>query len=214
MENELFPSVKRSIQDFINDEEATIPRGKLLAIGSLMLVLSVILGVDAAAKHTSHRSHSSHSSSSYHRSHVSHTSHRSGHGSHSSHSNHGSHSNTHGSHSSHSNTHSSHSSHSSTAVTTTKPAVTTTSTPATTTTAATVSKPVLSSIPSPAAIADVSPAEISTDAISAKLSTVSAPTATPGTDGGSAAALSMPLPTPEFNADSPGIQPPIDGNKK
>lgn len=212
MENELFPSVKRSIHDFINDEEAAIPRGKLLAVGSLMLVLSVILGVDAAAKHTSHRSHSSHSSSSYHRSHTSHSSHRSGHGSHSSHSNHGSHSNTHGSHSSHSNTHSSHSSHSSTAVTTTKPAVTTTSTPATTTTA-TVSKPALSSIPSPAAVSEISPAEISTDAISAKLSTVSAPTATPGTDEVSAA-LSMPLPTPEFSADSPGIQPPIDGNKK
>ena len=83
--NEFKTVTDHSISDFLLDEEASIPKGRLLTIGSIMIVLAVVLGVqDAFAGHRSHRSHSSHRSGSYHRSHVSHTSHSSG--SHSSHS--------------------------------------------------------------------------------------------------------------------------------
>lgn len=195
MKDNLFPSVKKSIQDFINDEEAAIPRGKLLAVGSIMVVLSVILSVDAAAKHTSHKSHSSHSSTSHHRSHVSHTSHSS-------------HSNTHSSHASHSNTHSSHSSHSSTAVTTTKPAVTTAAQPVVTTAA----KPSVSSIPVPSDISSINSVEISGNSIAAKLNSIGVPAETADTSE-LTTALSMPLPTPEFTADSIEVQTPLDPPK-
>ena len=102
MDNSLFPQIARSISDFIEDQDGNIPRGKLLSIGTLLVLFSAIFAIDAYAahsSHSSHKSHSSHSSSSYHRSHVSHTSHTSAthsnyHGSHSSHSSHTSHSNT------------------------------------------------------------------------------------------------------------------------
>ena len=86
--NELSIVTEHSISDFLLDEEASIPKGRLLTIGSLMIVLAVVLGVqDAFAGHRSHRSHSSHRSGAYHRSHVSHISHTSArHSSHSSHS--------------------------------------------------------------------------------------------------------------------------------
>ena len=93
-------SIKQhSITDFLFDEEASIPKSKLLIVGSLMVILAVTLGVqDALAGHRSHRSHRS--SRTGHSSHYSHSSHRSGsHSSHSNHSNHSSHSN----HASHSN---------------------------------------------------------------------------------------------------------------
>lgn len=107
MEENLFPKIKKSVTDLIHDEEGNIPRSKLVMIGSTIMLMGMIMGIDSLAAHSSHRSHSSHSShssTSYHRSHVSHTSHTSGY--------HGSHDNTHsshGSHASHSNTHSSHS---------------------------------------------------------------------------------------------------------
>ena len=34
MSNELFPKVKKSINDLIDDEEGNIPRSKLVVIGS------------------------------------------------------------------------------------------------------------------------------------------------------------------------------------
>lgn len=97
MENLAFPKIKRSIQDFIDDEEASIPASKLITIGSMIVVLSTLFAIDVSARHSSHTSHTSHSSTSYHRSHVSHTSSRDGYYSHS---NHSSHSNSHSSHSS------------------------------------------------------------------------------------------------------------------
>lgn len=103
MNDKLFPTIKKSIEDLINDEEGNIPRGKLLMLGSTIMLMSMIMGIDAYAAHSSHKSHSSHSShssTSYHRSHVSHTSHRSGYD----HSSHGSHNNTHSSHASHTST--------------------------------------------------------------------------------------------------------------
>lgn len=98
MDDKLFPVISKSVSDLINDEEGSIPRSKLIVLGSTIMLMGMIMGIDAFAAHSSHRSHSSHSShssTSYHRSHVSHTSHQSGYG----HSSHGSHSNTHSSHS-------------------------------------------------------------------------------------------------------------------
>lgn len=113
-----FPKIKKTINDFINDEDGSITRSKLITVGSMVLLMTIIAGIEAHADHVSHTSHSSHSSTSYNRghvSHVSHTSHSSGAGNHSSHSS-SSHSN-HGSHSNHSNhaSHSSHTSHANTA---------------------------------------------------------------------------------------------------
>ena len=94
------PQIDKSIKDLIKDEEGSVPRSRLVTIGSMIILMGLLTSIDAYAGHSSHRSHSSHSShtshssSSYHRSHVSHTSHTS--------STHGSHSNSHGSHASHS----------------------------------------------------------------------------------------------------------------
>ena len=85
--NELEIVTQHSISDFLFNEEASIPKGRLLAIGSLTVVLSVMLGLqDASAWHSSHSNygHSSHFSS--YPKHSSHSSHAS-HSSHSSHSN-------------------------------------------------------------------------------------------------------------------------------
>ena len=101
MSKKLLESVERhSISDFLLDEEASIPKGRLLTIGSLMVVLACVLGVqDVFAGHRSHSSHSSHSSGSG--GHSSHSSGGYGHGSHSSHVSHSSHSSSSGLHSSH-----------------------------------------------------------------------------------------------------------------
>lgn len=82
MKDDLFPTIKKSIETLIEDQEGNIPANKLLVLGTMMVVLGGILSVDAFAAHSSHRSHSSHSShssgtSSYHESHVSHQSHES-----------------------------------------------------------------------------------------------------------------------------------------
>ena len=98
----IFPTIKKGLEDFIQEEEGNISRSKVAMIGSRMVILGVMLADGSV--YAAHRSHSSHSS---HRSHSSHSSHRSG--SHSSHSSHSS--GSHSSHSSHSS--GSHSSHSS-----------------------------------------------------------------------------------------------------
>ena len=76
-----------SISDFLLDEEASIPKGQLLAIGLLVVVLACTLGVQDASAWHSNFEHGSHQNWG-----------------------HGSHSNWHGSHASHS-SHSSHASH-------------------------------------------------------------------------------------------------------
>jgi len=96
MNEPLFPTIKRSIEHLIEDEEGNIPAGKLLTIGTFIVLLSSFLHIDAFAKHVSHGSHGSHgshSSTSYVRNHDNHASH-SNHSSHSSHGSHTSHSNT------------------------------------------------------------------------------------------------------------------------
>lgn len=92
-----FPKLPKSITNFLTEEEGSISRNKILAVGSLMVIMTVLMAPDVYAKHSSHSSHRSHSSGS---------SHRSGHSSHESHVSHSS-----SSHSSHSSSvHSSHSS--------------------------------------------------------------------------------------------------------
>ena len=105
---ESFPQIHKSISNYLYEEEGNITRNKLLMVGSMAVIMSVLFVLDADAGHSSHRSHSSHSSHSSgyssHSSHVSHISHTSstGHSSHSS-----------GGHSSHSSSsHSNHSNHS------------------------------------------------------------------------------------------------------
>ena len=78
-----FPEIKKSIQNYLYEEEGNITRNKLLMVGSLAVVMSVLFALDAEAGHRSHSSHSSHRSSSHgsgHESHVSHQSHQSGSG--------------------------------------------------------------------------------------------------------------------------------------
>lgn len=93
-----FPEIQKSIQNYLYEEEGNITRNKLLMVGSLAVLMSVLFALDASAGHSSHRSHSSHSSHSS-------GSHSSGHSSHTSHQSHTS-STTHSSHAS--STHSSH----------------------------------------------------------------------------------------------------------
>ena len=110
---------KRTLSDFLFEEEANISRKKIVTVGTLMALAAIMFATDVLAKHRSHSSHSSHRSHSSHSSHSSHTSSsHSSHGSHSS-STHNSHSN-HASHSSHSNSitdHVSHASHASASAT-------------------------------------------------------------------------------------------------
>lgn len=79
MNDDLFPEIKKSIENLIEDEEGNIPGKKLLFLGTMALILGSMFSVDVFAKHKSHSSHSSHSSgkSGYHSSHTSHQSHTS-----------------------------------------------------------------------------------------------------------------------------------------
>lgn len=85
--NDLEAVEHHSISDFLLDEEASIPKGQLLAIGSLVVVLACTLGVQDASAWHSNWGHGSHiSGGPYHSSHASHSSHSS-HASHASHNN-------------------------------------------------------------------------------------------------------------------------------
>ena len=81
-----FPHIKKSVDDFLYDEEGNIPINSVMTIGTVLLVLGFLLPDDASAAHSSHRSHSSHSSHSSggggygHSSHESHSSHVSSYG--------------------------------------------------------------------------------------------------------------------------------------
>jgi hypothetical protein len=89
IENNFFPNVKKSITNYLYEEEANISRSKMLAMGSLMILVSfLLLDHDVFAAHRSHSSHASHAS---HASHVSGSSTPSYHYSHSSHVSHASH---------------------------------------------------------------------------------------------------------------------------
>ena len=60
-----FPEIKKSIQNYLYEEEGNITRNKLLMVGSLAVIMSVLFALDAEAGHRSHSSHSSHRSSSH-----------------------------------------------------------------------------------------------------------------------------------------------------
>ena len=74
-----FPEIQKSIQNYLYEEEGNITRNKLLMVGSLAVVMSVLFAMDASAAHASHSSHGSHGSHSSHSSssHASHASHES-----------------------------------------------------------------------------------------------------------------------------------------
>ncbi len=79
---DIFPTIKKSLSSYLSDEEGNITRNKIITVGSLAIIMSIIYSMDVFAKHSSHRSHSSHSSHSSgrgggHYSHVSHVSHSS-----------------------------------------------------------------------------------------------------------------------------------------
>lgn len=112
-----FPDIAKSISNYLYEEEGNITRNKLLMVGSMAVVMSVLFALEVDAGHGSHKSHNAHTShqsgghSSGHSNHGSHESHTSS----SAHSNHGS--SSHSNHSSsaashHNTTHSSrHASH-------------------------------------------------------------------------------------------------------
>ena len=64
MEEHLFPEIKKSIEDFIYEEEGNITRNKVIAMGTMMLILSLMMYDEVFAAHRSHSSHSSHASHS------------------------------------------------------------------------------------------------------------------------------------------------------
>ena len=79
---DIFPTIKKSLSSYLSDEEGNITRNKIITVGSLAIIMSIIYSMDVFARHSSHRSHSSHSSHSSgrgggHYSHVSHVSHSS-----------------------------------------------------------------------------------------------------------------------------------------
>lgn len=126
--------IRKSLSDFLYEEEGNISRGKILTVGSLLLLAGIIFADEVFGAHRSHSSHSSHSSSSsgYSSSHGSHVSHQS--------------------HQSHQSGGSTHSSHSSSSVSSySEPAGTTSSSGATHTTSVNppaVTKPVEEPLPS------------------------------------------------------------------
>ena len=45
MENDMFPKVKKEIINFINDEEGNITRNKILAVGSMVILLLSLIHI-------------------------------------------------------------------------------------------------------------------------------------------------------------------------
>ena len=86
-EKKKFPGLKKTIDDFIEDDDGNITRDRLVSVGAMVMVMGILMGMSADAGHGSHQSHSS---VSYIRGHSDH----SDHGSHTSHDSHTSHSNT------------------------------------------------------------------------------------------------------------------------
>lgn len=93
-----FPKIKKSIQDFFDDQDGSITRNNVLMIGGMVMVLSMLLADDVYAAHRTHYTHRTHST------------HRSSNGGHGSHSTHYSSHSTHNDHATH-NSHDSHTSH-------------------------------------------------------------------------------------------------------
>ena len=56
MEEFNFPKIKKTICDFLSEEDGSMTRKKVVAIGSILLIMSLLTPVDAYAKHRSHSS--------------------------------------------------------------------------------------------------------------------------------------------------------------
>ena len=57
---DIFPQIKKGIEDFMQEEEGNISRSKVAMIGSMMVILGVMLAdSDVYAAHRSHSSHRS-----------------------------------------------------------------------------------------------------------------------------------------------------------
>ena len=54
---ELFPSLMKSLDDFLYEEEGNITRNKVVAMGTMVLVLSLLMMDEVFAGHRSHSSH-------------------------------------------------------------------------------------------------------------------------------------------------------------
>ena len=87
-----FPKIKKSIQDFFEDEDGSITRNKVLAIGGMVIILGMLLAEQVYAAHRTHYTHRTHSSHRTSNKHGSHSSHYTSHSTHSDHYTHGSHS--------------------------------------------------------------------------------------------------------------------------
>lgn len=59
-----FPDIPKSISDYLYEEEGNITRNKLLMVGSMAVVMSVLFALESDAGHGSHKSHKSHTSHS------------------------------------------------------------------------------------------------------------------------------------------------------
>lgn len=57
-----FPKLRKELNDFLFNEEGSIPRGKIASIGTMALLLTMTNSGSALAKHRSHASHRSHTS--------------------------------------------------------------------------------------------------------------------------------------------------------
>ena len=57
----LIPKINKKISDFLYEEEGNISRGKILTVGSLLLIAGIIFADEVYGAHRSHSSHSSHS---------------------------------------------------------------------------------------------------------------------------------------------------------
>jgi len=71
------PDIQKSIEDFLLEEEGNITRNKILLMGSMMILMSLVLTTSVFAGHSSHSSHSSHASHESHSSGTTHSSHSS-----------------------------------------------------------------------------------------------------------------------------------------
>ena len=54
MKNDFFPKLERSLEDFLYEEEGNITRNKMVMVGSLVLVLSLLMYDEVFAGHRSH----------------------------------------------------------------------------------------------------------------------------------------------------------------
>lgn len=55
----IIPKINKKISDFLYEEEGNISRGKILTVGSLLLIAGILFADEVYGAHRSHSSHSS-----------------------------------------------------------------------------------------------------------------------------------------------------------